>query len=93
MFEALFWIIIRTVAIPFVAVLILREWEVFGEKNAILIVAIALTIVTAISVLFNGLKLIGSTLMMRGQSIIYILLKVTIQIAAVVAIWYIFSIK
>lgn len=93
MFEALFWIIIRAAAIPLVAVLILREWDILGERNAILVVAIALTIITAISLLFNGLKLIGSTLMMRGQSIVYILLKMTIQIAAVVAIWYIFSVQ
>lgn len=65
----------------------------FGEKTAILVVAIALTIVTAISVVFNLFKLIGSTLMMRGQSILYILMKIIIQVFAVGVIWYIFTTK
>jgi hypothetical protein len=93
MFEALFWLILRSAVIPFVAVLILREWPMFGEKTAILVVAIALTIVTAISVVFNLFKLIGSTLMMRGQSILYILMKIIIQVFAVGVIWYIFTTK
>lgn len=84
--NSLFWIFLRSVAIPFVAILLLQE-TALGEKGAVLAVGIALLLVTAVSIIWNGLKIVGNTLLLRGWTVIELILTIVIQIASLLVIW------
>lgn len=87
MFEALFWVILRSVAIPYVAILLLRE-TFLGEEGALVAVGLSLLIVTLVSILWNILKILGNTIMLRGERVVILIVKILIQIFAVAAIWF-----
>lgn len=86
MMMSLFWTILRSIAIPYVAILILSE-TALGEKGAILAVGIALLIVTIVSIGWNVLKIVGNTILLRGNTVLVLILSVVIQIAALFVIW------
>jgi hypothetical protein len=84
--NSLFWIFLRSVAIPFVAILLLKE-TALGERGAVLAVGIALLLVTAVSIVWNGLKIVGNTLLLRGWTVIELILTIVVQLAALLVIW------
>ncbi|MCA9380634.1 hypothetical protein KC678_00015 [Candidatus Dojkabacteria bacterium] len=86
MIESLFWVILRSIAIPLVAYMSLRT-TFLGEQGALLAVGIALAIVTVTSLAWNILKIIGNTLLLRGEAIVFLLLQIAIQIISLLLIW------
>lgn len=91
MLQTLFFVILRSVAIPFVAFLLLRETPL-GEKGALLAIGIALTITTLISIIWTALKVLGNTLLLRGGAVIRLVIKIIIQVVVLVGVWaYYFS--
>lgn len=91
MVTSLFWIILRSVAIPFVAVLILKETPL-GEDGAVLAVGIAMFIATLISLAWNAFKVVGNTLLLRGNTVVRLITSMGIQIISLIFIWlYYFS--
>jgi len=86
MFISILWVVLRSIVIPYLAFEVLRD-TALGDKGALLAVGIALFISTAISLFWNAIKIIGNTLLLRGHAIIVLLLKVTIQVLALLSIW------
>ncbi len=86
MIEALFWVVLRSVAIPYIAFLILKD-TFLGEEGALLAIGIALLIVTIISITLNAIKIIGNILLLRGEKVIILILKIAIQVLVVLFIW------
>lgn len=85
--NSLFWIVLRSIVVPYVAYLMLRE-SFLGDKGALLAVAIALAIVTGLSLIFNLLKILGNTVLLRGHSILMLGLTIIIQLISLGFIWY-----
>lgn len=91
MLVTIIWVIIRSVVIPYIAFLVLRDAVIFGwepgEKGALLIIGIALAITTAISLIWNFIKIVGNTLLLRGNSVLVLIFKVVLQLVALGLIW------
>jgi hypothetical protein len=86
MITSIFWIVLRSVAIPFVAVLILKETPL-GEDGAVLAVGIAMFIATLISLAWNAFKVVGNTLLLRGNTVVRLITSMGIQIISLIFIW------
>ncbi len=87
MIETLFWVILRSVAIPYVAFILLKD-TFLGEEGALLAIGISLFIVTLISISWNFVKILGNTILLRGEKVIILIIKIAIQIIAVLFIWF-----
>jgi len=87
MVSDLFFTILRSVAIPYVAFILLKG-TALGEQGSLLAVGIALTIVNIFSVIFNIIKIIPNTLLLRGNAVLGIILRIIIQLGSVLVIWY-----
>lgn len=91
MFTTIIWVIIRSVIIPYLAFLLLRDANIFGwepgEKGALLVIGIALAIVTALSLIWNFIKIVGNTLLLRGNAVLVLIFKVVLQLVALGLIW------
>jgi hypothetical protein len=90
MYQSLFWTALRSIAIPYVAFLLLQDTPL-GEKGAILAIAIALAFVTVVTFGMTLLKILGNTLMLRGNAIIGLILSVVIQLIALGYIWFYYA--
>lgn len=91
MINSLFWIALRSIAIPFVAILLLKETPL-GEDGAVLAVGIAMFIATLISLIWTGMKVVGNTLLLRGNAVVKLLISLGVQIISLIFIWiYYFS--
>lgn len=82
MLTSLFFTILRTVAIPYVTILFLSNS--LGEKNAWMAVTIVVVIVTIISIIFQALKILGNTVVLRGGRVIQLIITIIIEIIAAV---------
>lgn len=83
---SIFLSILRSFAIPLVAILILRN-TFLGEQGAALAVTISLTVVTFFLVLWQVIKIIPNAIFLRGGHIIKIFLEIAIEIASVAVFW------
>jgi len=81
MLTSLFFTILRTVAIPYVTILFLSQ-TALGEKNAFLAVTIVVVIVTIISVIWQSIKIMGNTFVLRGGRVLTLLITIIIEIVA-----------
>jgi hypothetical protein len=86
MFTTIFWTILRSIAVPYVAFLILRDTPL-GLEGTVLAIAIALSIVTIISLLFSAIKIFGNAILLRGEAVLSLIIKTAIQVGAVLFIW------
>jgi hypothetical protein len=86
MFQSIFFVLLRSVAIPFVAFLLLRE-TALGEKGALLAIGIALTATTLLSLVWNVIKIFGNTLLLRGSAVIGLIIRIAIQVIVLIGIW------
>ncbi len=86
MMNELFWVTLRSVGIPIAAYFMLRN-SFIGEQGTILAIGIAMFIVTGISFIWNFLKIIGNTLLLRGEVVIILFIKVLIQIVSLGFVW------
>ncbi len=81
MLTSLFFTILRTVAIPYVTILFLSN-TALGPQNAFLAVTIVVVIVTIISVIWQSIKLMGNTVVLRAGRVMELLLTIIIEIIA-----------
>lgn len=81
MFTSLFFTLLRTVAIPYVTILILGN-TALGPQNAFLAVTIVVVIVTIISVIWQSIKIMGNTVVLRAGRVMELLLTIIIEIIA-----------
>lgn len=84
---SLFWTILRSIIVPLGAYFGLRETNL-GEEGAVFAVATALTVVTIVSMVISAFKLLGNTLLFRGNAIIKITVTSLIQITALIFVWW-----
>jgi len=87
MFSQILWVIIRSVAIPYIAYLFLRDMDFLGEDGAVLAIAIALTIANALAVVWNLVRVLGNTLMLKGQKVIALIISIVIQVGSILFAW------
>lgn len=86
MFTTIFWTVLRSVAVPYVAFIILRDTPL-GLQGSVLAIAIALSVVTLVSLFLSALKIFANTILLRGEAILTLIIKSAIQIGAVLYIW------
>lgn len=89
MFSVLFYSILKNFALPLVAILVLQP--TIGLKNAVLAIAITLTFVNLIVLLFQGLKLLGNTVLLKGKAVMYLILRMVIEVVAIFSFWIYYS--
>lgn len=89
MITGLFFTILRSVAIPYVAYILLRE-SALEEKGAILAIAIALVITNGIAIIWNIIKIIPNTVLLRSNTVLKLTLDIGIQLASVGFVWYVY---
>ncbi len=92
MFIRLFFTIVRSIAIPIVAFLMLRN-SFLGEAGAFLVVTIAASIINAVSILFGIVKILPNALLLRGTRVLSLILSIVIEIASVVGFWLFYLTK
>ncbi len=91
MLNKLFFIILRSVAIPVAAIYLLSR-TALGEEGALIAVGLALLVVNLIGIALNMLKLLGNTLMLKPGAVVYYIFSIIIQAISVLLIWgYYFS--
>ena len=86
MLVRIFFTILRSVAIPIVAFIALRN-SFIGESGAFLAVTIAVTLVNIISVLIGIIKILPNALLLRGVKVIGLILSIFIEIASTFGFW------
>jgi len=86
MISVIFFTVLRTLALPIVVILILKE-SFLGLDGAFLGVVIAITISNIISLGWKVLKIIGNTVLLRGKSVIILILKIAIEILSTAGFW------
>ena len=86
----LFAVILRTVAIPIVAIIILQN-TFLGEKGAWLAVIITLIVINGIAVMVDIIKIFPNSLLLKGGKVVGLLLTITLEVASVVAFLAIYS--
>lgn len=89
MFEAILWVVIRSVVIPFIAFQLLKE-TFLEEQGALLAIGIALLITTAFSLIWNIFKILGNTIMLKGGAVIRLILIIVLQLVSLAVIWFIY---
>lgn len=87
MLNTLFWTILRSVAIPIIAVYLLRE-TFLGEEGALIAVGLALTITNIIGVAWNLVKIVGNTFLLKPIQVLRLVLVIGIQVAAPIILWF-----
>lgn len=80
----LFSVILRCVAIPIVAILILQNTPL-GERGAWLAVLITLVIVNGISIIIDIIKIFPNSLLLKGGKVFTLILSIIIEVGSVVA--------
>jgi len=90
--EHLFGTILRTIAIPIVAILILQN-TFLGERGAWLAVIIALLIINAFTIIFNIIKILPNTLLLKSKKVVTLILSIIIEIGSVIGFIIVYSSK
>lgn len=85
MFTTLFVSILKSVAIPIVAFIILQP--IFGDRASFLIVTITLTVTNVLSIIWQLLKILPNLVLLKGGKIIRLILTIFIEVASVVGFW------
>ena len=75
----MFGVILRSVAIPIVAILILQR-TALGEREAWLAVIITLVIVNILAIIVNIFKILTNSLLLRGGRVISLIISTAIEI-------------
>lgn len=86
MISNLFWVILRSVAVPIIAIYLLSQ-TALGEKGALLAVGLALLVTNVIAIAWNSVKILGNTLLLRPRAILKLVFVILIQIVSVLFIW------
>lgn len=84
MITHLFSVILRCIAIPIVAILILQNTPL-GERGAWLAVLITLVIVNGISIIIDIIKIFPNSLLLKGGKVFTLILSIIIEVGSVVA--------
>ncbi len=87
---SLFFTILRSVAIPYVSYMFLKN-TALGDEGALLAVGIALTISNVMAIIWNLIKIVPNTILLRGHAIIGIFLKIAIQVLSAGYLWYYYA--
>ena len=85
MFTTIFASIIRCVAIPIVAFILLQP--ILGDKAGFLVITIALTVTNILSIIWSLFKIIPSLMLLRGGRILRIIVKIAIEIISIIGFW------
>lgn len=88
----LFFTILRSVAIPFVAYLFLKETPL-GEQGAVLAIGVATLITSLVSIFWNIIKIIPNTILLRGNSVLLLIMRIGVQVISVAFIWAYYAYK
>lgn len=80
---SIFAVILRTLAIPIVAILILQN-TFLGEKGAWLAVIITLVIVNGIAVMVDVIKIFPNSLLLKGGRVAMLLFTIAVEVGSVV---------
>lgn len=88
----LFGVILRTIAIPFVAIVILSG-TFLGERGAWLAVIITLLIVNGIAVIIDIIKVFPNSLLLKGGKVLTLIISIIIEVGSVVAFIALYSSK
>lgn len=86
---SLFFTILRSVAIPAIAILLLRS-SFLGEQGATLAVTISLTVVNFFLILWQVIKIIPNIVLLRAAHLVKLLIEIAIEIASVIGFWIYF---
>lgn len=92
MIGQLFGVILRTIAIPLVAILILQG-TFLGERGAWLAVIITLLIVNGLAVIVDVIKLFPNSLFLNGGRVITLIISIIIEVGSVIAFLALYSSK
>lgn len=87
MFEKIFATVLRSIVIPYILFLLLKE-TFLDEDIAWLAISLTLSITVAISLLWQSISLLPKLMLLRGKKFILTLLAMSIEIASVVGFWY-----
>lgn len=90
MLEHLFGVILRTIAIPVVAILILQN-TFLGERGAWLAVIIALLIINGLAIIVNIIKIFPNSLLLKGGKVFMLILSIVIEVGSVIAFVALYS--
>lgn len=85
MFGTVFNSILRCVAIPIVSFILLQK--IFEPKEALLIVAIALTLTNILSIIWQLIKAIPNLVLLRAGSLIKIFIRIFFEVASIIGFW------
>ncbi|MEP7104059.1 MAG: hypothetical protein ABI721_05105 [Candidatus Dojkabacteria bacterium] len=83
MLTSLFFTILRTVAIPYVAIIFLSQ-TALGEKGAFIAVTVTVVLVTIIALIWQVLQILGNTVVLRGGKVFTLIITIIIEIIAAV---------
>jgi len=86
MLVKIFFTILRSVAIPVVAFIGLRN-SFLGESGAFLAVAIAVTLINIVSILFGLIKILPNAFLLRGTRVIGLIFSIVIEIVSIIGFW------
>lgn len=85
MFSTIFSAVLRCVAIPVVAFLLLQPG--LGDKPAFLAVTIALTVTNVLSIIWQAIKILPNLVLLRGGRIIRSFIRIFIEVASIIGFW------
>jgi len=82
----IFFVILRSIALPLVVFLILRN-TVVGEQGAFLAVTIAATVINLIAIILNLIRILPSALLLRANKVMIAILSIIIQLGSIIGFW------
>ncbi len=86
MFEVLFFTFLRSIAVPIVAFLLLRE-TYLGEAGSFLAITIALTLVNVFVIISQIIKIFPTILLLHTERVIGLILSIIIEIICIITFW------
>jgi hypothetical protein len=87
MSTTIFFTTLRVIALPYVAFRLLAN-SFLDEKNAFLVVCIALTITIVFSIFLQILKLFSNIIFLKPQSAFTRFLVIAIEVSSMFGFWY-----
>lgn len=91
LFIEIFLSILKSFVIPIGVFLLFKDIGIggqpIGENFVFLGVTIAVTFSNAFSIVFKTIKLFPNFILLRGHAIIYILLKIIIELSSIIGFW------